>query len=143
MKSNRPVQLLDLYPTIAELSGTPVNKGLQGHSLHPLLKNPNAKWQWPALTTHNQNNHAVRSERWRYIRYADGSEELYDHQNDPNEWTNLAKEKRFTNIIADHKKWLPKENLKPVAGSAARLLVNENGVWMWEGKPIRREELEQ
>ncbi len=143
VKINQPVQLLDLYPTLSELSGLPVNKGLEGHSLKPLLKNPNAKWQWPALTTHNQNNHTVRSERWRYIRYADGSEELYDHQNDPNEWTNLAKEKRFATIIAAHKKWLPKENLSPVAGSAARLLVNENGVWMWEGKPIKREELEK
>ena len=143
VKSNRPVQLLDVYPTFIELSELPANKGLQGHSLTPLLKNPNAKWQWPALTTHNQNNHAVRSERWRYIRYADGSEELYDHQTDPNEWTNLSSNKRFSKIIAEHKKWLPKENLNPVTGSAARLLVNENGVWMWEGKPIRREELEK
>ncbi len=143
VKSNRPVQLLDLYPTLIELSGMPINKGLEGHSLSPLLKNPNAKWQWPALTTHNQNNHAIRSERWRYIRYADGSEELYDHQSDPNEWKNLASDRRFAKIIQEHQKWLPKENLNPVAGSAARLLVNENGVWMWEGKLIRREELEQ
>lgn len=140
---NRPVELLDVYPTLAELSGKPVNTGLEGHSLVPLLKNPNAKREWPAITTHNQNSHSVRSERWRYIRYADGSEELYDNRNDPNEWTNLAKEKRFAKVKQDHAKWLPKTNLPPVAGSAARLLVNENGVWIWEGKPIRKEELER
>ena len=141
-RSNRPVELLDLYPTLAELSGLPEKKGLEGHSLATLLKNPNAAWQWPAITTHNQNNHAVRSERWRYIRYADGSEELYDHRNDPNEWTNLAQDKRFAQIRQEHARWLPKTNLPPVAGSAARLLVKENGVWMWEGKPIRPEEKE-
>jgi arylsulfatase A-like enzyme len=141
VKSNRPVELLDLYPTLVELSGMPVKSGLEGHSLAKLLKNPNAARAWPALTTHNQNNHSVRSERWRYIRYADGSEELYDHRNDPNEWTNLAKDKRFAKVIQGHARWLPKTNLPPVAGSAARLLVNENGVWMWEGKPIRKEEL--
>jgi arylsulfatase A-like enzyme len=142
-KSNRPVELLDLYPTLVELSGMPVKSGLEGHSLAKLLKNPKAARQWPALTTHNQNNHSVRSERWRYIRYADGSEELYDHRNDPHEWTNLARDKRFANVIQEHARWLPKTNLPPVAGSAARLLVNDNGVWRWEGKPIRKEELER
>ena len=142
-KSNRPVELLDLYPTLAELSGSPVKTGLEGHSLAKLLKNPNAARAWPAITTHNQNNHTVRSERWRYIRYADGSEELYDHQTDPHEWTNLAQDKRYAKVLQSHARWLPSVNLPPVVGSAARLLVNENGVWMWEGKPIRQEELER
>ncbi|MBL8204016.1 MAG: sulfatase [Blastocatellia bacterium] len=141
--SHRPVELLALYPTLVELSGLPEKKGLDGHSVAKLLKNPNATWQWPALTTHNQNNHSVRSERWRYIRYADGSEELYDHRNDPNEWTNLARDKKHAKVLQEHARWLPATNLPPVAGSAARLLVNQNGVWMWEGKPIRREELER
>ncbi len=56
----------------------------------PLLRDPDAAWDRPAVTTHGRNNHAVRSERWRYIRYADGSEELYDHDADPLEWANLA-----------------------------------------------------
>ena len=142
-KSTRPVELLDLYPTLVELSGLPARKELQGHSLVPLLKNPNAARAWPAITTHNQGNHAVRSERWRYIRYADGSEELYDHQTDPNEWTNLANNPRFAKLKTEHARWLPKTDLAPVAGSTARLLVKENGVWMWEGKPIRKEELER
>ncbi|MGH8595482.1 MAG: sulfatase, partial [Gammaproteobacteria bacterium] len=141
-RSNQPVELLDLYPTLVELSGLPARADLEGHSLSPLLKRPSAKRLWPAITTHNQNNHSVRSERWRYIRYADGSEELYDHRNDPNEWTNLARDKRYAAVIREHARWLPQTNLPPVAGSAARLLVNESGVWMWEGKPIRKEEKE-
>jgi choline-sulfatase len=139
-RSQRPVELLDLYPTLLELSGLPAQPELEGHSLRPLLRNPNAKRAWPALTTHNQNNHAVRSERWRYIRYADGSEELYDHSRDRNEWTNLANNPRYANVIAEHRAHLPKVNAAPVPGSAGRLLVNDGGVWKWEGKPIRIEE---
>lgn len=143
-RCEQPVELLGIYPTIREWLGfrdelTPP----EGHSFARLLRNPAADWQWPAITTHNQNNHSVRSKRWRYIRYADGSEELYDHHRDPNEWTNLARDKRYARVIAEHARWLPKLNLPPVAGSAARLLVQENGVWMWEGKPIRKEELER
>ena len=73
---------------------------------------------------------------------ADGSEELYDHRSDPNEWTNVAHQKRYANVTREHARWLPKTNLPPVAGSAVRLLVKQDGVWMWEGKPIRAEEKE-
>jgi len=141
-RCDRPVELLDLYPTLLELSGLPAKEGLEGHSLGPLLKDARAKRVWPAITTHNRDNHSVRSERWRYIRYADGSEELYDHRRDPNEWTNLARDPRYAKVIAEHRLWLPKSNASPVAGSAQRLLVNDNGVWMWEGKPIRKEDKE-
>ncbi len=137
-----PVELLDLYPTLVELSGLPPKAGLEGHSLAPLLKDATAKRAWPAITTHNRDNHAVRSEHWRYIRYADGSEELYDHRRDPNEWTNLARDPRYAKVSAAHRRWLPNVNAPPVPGSAARLLINENGVWMWEGKPIRKEDKE-
>jgi hypothetical protein len=61
-----------------------------------------------------QNNHAVRDERWRYIRYADGSQELYDHQTDPNEWTNLANKPELTEVIARLKQYLPPINAKQI-----------------------------
>jgi len=88
-KSNRPVELLSIYPTLVDLCGLPANPRLEGVSLGPLLEKPNADWEHVAISTLGQNNHAVRDQRWRYIRYADGSEELYDHETDPDEWRNL------------------------------------------------------
>jgi len=87
---HRPVSLIDLYPTLVDLCGLPEKDGLDGQSLKPLLRNPNQKWHRPVVMTYGFKNHAIQTERWRYIRYADGSEELYDMKNDPNEWTNLA-----------------------------------------------------
>ncbi len=89
-RCERTVDFMNLYPTLCELCELPVPAGVEGHSLVPLLKNPQAAWAHPAITTHGRNNHAVRTERYRYIRYADGSEELYNHERDPHEWTNLA-----------------------------------------------------
>ena len=58
-------------------------------------------------------NHAVRTERWRYIRYNDGGEELYDHDADPNEWNNLAKDPKYTGTIKKLAELLPKTNADP------------------------------
>jgi arylsulfatase A-like enzyme len=139
---SRPVELLDLYPTLAELCHLPAPVKQEGHSLVPQLHDTQARREWPAITTHNQNNHAVRTADWRYIRYADGSEELYDHRRDPNEWTNLAGDARLAGVLREHARWLPKANAPPVPGSGARLLVQKDGVWYWEGKPIKAEEKE-
>jgi choline-sulfatase len=79
-----------LYPTLIDLCGVTERKELAGHSLVPLLKDPEAAWDHPSITTYLPGNHAVRTEHWRYIRYATGDEELYDHRNDPNEWNNLV-----------------------------------------------------
>lgn len=89
-KCERTVDFMNIYPTLCELCGLDVPEGVEGHSMVPLLKNPAASWEYPAITTHGRLNHAVRTEQYRYIRYADGSEELYDHEADPNEWANLA-----------------------------------------------------
>ena len=80
-----------LYPTLLDLCGIRNRSYHDGNSALPLLKNPKAKWDHPAVSPSGRNNHTLRTQRWRYIRYADGTEELYDHQNDPNEWTNLAR----------------------------------------------------
>ena len=87
---NRSVDFMTIYPTLCELSGIPIPDHVVGKSIRSLLADPNSAWNDVALTTFGQNNHAIRDERWRYIRYADGSEELYDHNNDSYEWTNLA-----------------------------------------------------
>lgn len=84
------VDFMSIYPTTVDLMGLPIPEHVQGPSLRPLLENPQSAWDRVGLTTHGRGNHAVRDLDWRYIRYADGSEELYDHRTDPYEWTNLA-----------------------------------------------------
>ena len=110
-RCGRPVQLLDLYPTLAELCRlAKPPQTLEGHSLLPLLREPRAPWPHPAITTFQRNDHAIRTERWRYIRYANGDEELYDHTTDTEEWHNLAGEMRFRPVITKFRSYLPKVN---------------------------------
>lgn len=134
----QPVELLDIFPTLTELCGLPGVDGLEGHSLVPQLKDSKAKREWPAVTSHNQGNHAVRTERWRYIRYADGSEELYDMENDPQEWKNLATDPQHAALIAELRQWLPKVDRPPAPGSQHRILTYNPATReaVWEGKKI-------
>ena len=136
----QPAELLDIYPTLIELSGIPARTDLEGLSLSPQLKDAAAKRERPAITSHNQGNHGIRSERWRYIHYADGSEELYDMQNDPNEWTNLAGVPEHAAVLAEHRKWLPKPDLPLAPKSASRILTYDRASdeAVWEGKRIKR-----
>ncbi len=135
-RCTKPAELLDMYPTLLELCGLPENKKLEGHSLVPQLKDANAEREWPAITTHNKGNHGIRSEDWRYITYADGTEELYDMRKDPNEWTNLAKNPKYATVISQHRKWIPKVDRKPAPGSSHRVLTFENGQVNWEGADV-------
>ncbi len=106
-RCSRPVTMLDIYPTLIELCNLAPKKELQGRSFLPLLKNPQAEWDRPALTTHGRDNHSMRSERFRYIRYSDGTEELYDHEQDELEWTNLASDPNYAEVKKQLAKWLP------------------------------------
>lgn len=110
VRCGRPVSLLDLYPTLTELHGLPAKSGPEGASLMPLLRDAGAPWARPALTTYGRNNHSVRSDRFRYIRYRDGGEELYDHQTDDLEWHNLAGDPAYEAVKQDHARWLPRVN---------------------------------
>lgn len=109
----RTVSLMDVYPTVLELCGVPVKAGLQGRSLMPLISKPASEWPHPAVTTYGRNNHSVRNERWRYIRYADGSEELYDRSVDPLEWTNLMVKPGHEKTASDLRRFLPAVNVAP------------------------------
>jgi len=106
----RPVSLIDIYPTLVEMCGLPERQGLDGQSIVPLLKDPEEKWERPAITTYGYKNHAVRTERWRFIQYNDGTEELYDHTGDPNEWNNLAAKQEYQAVLEDLRRYLPEMN---------------------------------
>jgi arylsulfatase A-like enzyme len=105
--TGRPVNHVDLYPTLLELAGLPPNETNDGRSLVRLLDDPDAPGFDASLTTLGPGNHTIRTERWRYIRYADGSEELYDHATDPHEWHNLVPGGGHTNVLAALRKHLP------------------------------------
>ncbi len=118
------ISLIDVFPTIQDLCGmtgtTRINKNgapLSGHSLRPFLENPQTtQWEGPDIavtitaswksTLPRQQNLSARSRYFCYIHYADGSEELYDHRNDPHEWHNLANDPRYTSIKAELKQKL-------------------------------------
>jgi len=85
----RPVNLIDFYPTLVDLCSLPAKPELDGRSLAPLLKEPAQKWH-PTLTINGHGNASVHDERWNLIRRKNGTEELYDLEADPMEWTNLA-----------------------------------------------------
>ncbi|HNX33012.1 MAG TPA: sulfatase [Kiritimatiellia bacterium] len=136
-----PADLLDIYPTLIDLCGLPRRSDLEGLSLAPQLKDAKAVRERPALTSHNPGNHSVRSERYRFIRYADGSEEFYDLQQDPREWTNIVGEARCAALVAEHRTWLPKRDAPLAAGSAERILTYdaERDEALWEERvTIRR-----
>ena len=113
-KVAHPVSLIDIYPTLIDLSALPENPNiggngylLDGYSIRPFLENPiNGTWNGPPVALNHlhgnvnpddnipspiaENHHSVRSSRYRYTLTSDGEEEFYDHLNDPNEWNNLA-----------------------------------------------------
>ena len=108
--SGHPVELLDLYPTLTDLSQLPSNYLNEGESLRPLLINPNQSWPRPAITSYGRNNHAIRTRHHRYIRYEDGAEELYANHNDPHEFANSAQAKSMQEIKGKLQSHLPSTN---------------------------------
>ncbi|GIW81270.1 MAG: iduronate-2-sulfatase [Gemmatales bacterium] len=115
-------ELVDIYPTLAELCGLPKPKDVAGTSLVPILKNPRRKGKEAALTEawsragrmHPEVRgkkilgYSIRTPRFRYTEWGDGKFgiELYDYQTDPQEFTNLAKDPRYTETVKKMKKLL-------------------------------------
>jgi arylsulfatase A-like enzyme len=140
-----PAELLDIYPTICDLLKLdPPSHKLQGISLLPQINDPATPREQPAITSHGAHNHGVRTKDWRYIRYADGSEELYHHPKDPHEWRNLLAPSIVTEAFKKKAsalaKFLPKDNRPPAPGSAHRIITYdpETKAVVWEGKPIEK-----
>ncbi len=111
-QTRQPATLTDVYPTLCELAGLPIPEQCDGTSLVPQLKNPNKKKARLALTSYQFGkepvaSHAVADSRYRLIRYGDGFEELYDLQEDPNEFKNLATNPEMAKIKRRLAKSLP------------------------------------
>ena len=111
---DRTVDLMSVFPTLCELTELPLPEHVEGHSISSLLRDPKSEWRRPAITTHGYQNHAIRTEDWRYIRYADGSEELYDEAVDPYEWTNLAQQSQYASVRKELAAWLPTTSVAPL-----------------------------
>ena len=128
---NQPVSLLDIYPTLNELCGFQPLEQLSGESLVPLLKNPELKTGRAVVVTQGFKNHAVRTDRWRYIRYEKGEEELYDQLNDPKNFTNLAANPEYTALKKKLAEFLPKTDAPkdPVGNSQSK----------WKNKKRKKE----
>lgn len=107
-----PAEMLSIYPTLLELCGLPAYEKNEGISLVSTMINEKAEDGASAICTFGMNNHAVKADGFRYIRYEDGGEELYDHKTDPNEFTNLAKNPVYKNEIDGLKQYLPTINAK-------------------------------
>jgi arylsulfatase A-like enzyme len=112
---NKPVQLLDIYPTLLELTELKADSRLEGHSLAPLLKNPKLPWPYYARCSFGPGNDAIISENYRYIKYHDGSEEFYSIKKDIHEWNNLIQKIEYQGPIKNHRDQLPRK-YHPVLG---------------------------
>lgn len=120
-RCDRVTSLMDIFPTLIDLCGLPSKEGLDGHSLVPLLKDPDVEWDYPAITTYDFSEFSIRTQNWRYIRYIDESEELYDHRTDPEEWNNLAEKPEYKEIKKKLQSYIP-ENPAPLAETSYKLM---------------------
>ena len=126
------VSLLDLYPTLVDLCDLPISDRLEGQSLVPLFSDPSLSRDKPVLNSWYYGNLAVRSNRYRYIRYRDGSEELYDHQIDPGEHNNLIGTSEAKSVVVEHQKWLPDEPALPAGSSMWKPDKLDKRIESWE-----------
>lgn len=107
---DQPAELLSIYPTLLEACGLPSYEKNEGVSLLPLIQGNNEKEDHIAITTFGMNNHAVKSDKYRYIRYEDGGEEFYDYASDPNEFNNQARNPKYKSEIDYLKRFIPTVN---------------------------------
>ena len=105
-RCSQPVSLIDIYPSLFDFAGFDIPHWADGQSITPQLKAPKTP-RSPVISSYGEANTSIRTQHWRYIRYEDGSEELYDHRVDPNEWANLAANSKFSETKKRLAKFIP------------------------------------
>jgi arylsulfatase A-like enzyme len=129
------VSAIDLYPTLVELCRLAPDAGLEGQSLAATLRQPaRARDRNVVLCEVNPGGYAIVNNQWRLIHYADGTEELYDVVQDPNEWDNLARQEKFRTVMAELRQSAPKRFAPPGPESKDLRLVTEGERFHWELK---------
>ncbi len=136
---DQPAELLDIYPTLAALAGLPQPAEVEGISLVPQMDDPITPRSRPAITDHNPGNSSIRDQRYRLIHYADGSEELYDLQDDPNEFVNQIDNAAMQSIATNLRKHVRADSAPLAVGSGERILEHREDGWYWENRRIDRE----
>lgn len=117
-----PVGLINVYRTLCDLVGLDAPEYVDGQTLAPWLDNPAKEKETPAMTTWGRGNYTLRTKTWRYTRYFDGTEELYNESEDPNEWTNLAGNPEYKSLMEKFARQLPSEEAPQV--TSGRELYN-------------------
>ncbi len=131
-KNGEVVSLLDIYPTLVDLCDLPEQDRLEGESLVPMFTDSKLSRSKPVVSSWYYGNLAVRSNRWRYIRYRDGTGELYDHQSDPRESKNLIDQPEYKKVIAEHDAWLPAEPALPAGSTKWKPDSLDKRIKKWE-----------
>lgn len=108
-KVYKNVSLVDIFPTLTELCGLPAKKDITGKSLVPLLGNDQYDWNEPVVTVFEDKHFSIRKDQWHYILYDGVGEELYNLEQDPEEWTNLAADTQYETLIQKLKAYIPQE----------------------------------
>ena len=129
--SQTPVGLIDLYPTLASLCGLPkpATHTLDGFDLTPILRGTSTERGAPVVSTYGRECQSLRDARFRYTRYRNGTEELYDHENDPNEWTNLANDVRYAAVKARLIRSLPAVHAPEVEFASEKDKAGDINMW--------------
>ncbi len=129
------VSLVDIYPTLIELCNLTEQHPMDGVSLLPVLNNPDSASDRNVFMAYmERGGYVIINSDWRYIQYHDGSEELYDLKNDPNEWHNLAPDQAYANIIDQMKLSAPAEFHKVATPRSALNLIIKDNSFYWEAK---------
>ena len=135
-RTDSPAELIDVFPTLCDLVGIEAPDDIDGESLRPQIDDPALIRSRPAITDHNPGNYGLRDQRYRLIHYADGSEELYDVIDDPEESHNRIDDVALAPALRRLRQHVPEKSAPLAPGSHSRVLEKKGDQWIWEGKAI-------